>query len=718
MLRTRAYLLLQKLQESQNPLPVSFFAQSFEVNERTIRTDLQELDEWCKEQGMRLCRKPNVGVWLETVGSDFTGEVPLPPSSFRQQVVYSPDDRQKLIALELLFRDKAVLVKEFEFKMGISKSTVLRDLDALEQTWRNSCLQLVKRPNFGVKVSGEERAIRNAMFQLLTDEELMKIPAALKYRYDIYHCLAVGGKEADGTRTERERTLDVLIGLRNELERQGVRLTDEALTTYALHMAIAAYRIKLGGRIAFTSSQKERIRRQNLHPWLAPLLMNIQPPDTPPWPEEEVLNMAIHLGASNVLELLGEQWKLPSEGDSSLLAAAVQNMVEIAERFLGLTFEGDRELYQGLANHLAPMVQRLRYGIAEQAVSSAAMDVKQAYPWIFNAAWVGVKAVEELFDLSVPELEVALLSFYIGAAVERKKGKSSVDNVQAVLICGTGLGTSQMLEVRLMQEFPEIHVRATCSVFAVTEWLDGKTDLFLATVPFQLEEVKVIECSPFLDSKDVQAIRAWLADGVSPIADAKERLTEGVVAAAARLGMHHPQFAKEVSQTIASYFAHSENTITHLSKRRNQGKMLSDLLTEQTIVCRSECMSWEDAVKTAGALMERNGAVEASYTEAMMNGLRKHGPYMVVAPGVALLHARPQDGVNEVGMSLQIVRGGVAFGHSSRDPVRLVFAFGTTDPQSHLQALSHLMSLFNDEQRLNALMQAMSVEEALHLLHG
>ncbi|WP_374019627.1 BglG family transcription antiterminator [Paenibacillus thiaminolyticus] len=717
MLRTRAYLLLQKLQESQDPLTVSFLARSFEVNERTIRNDLQGLDEWCKEQGLRLCRKPNVGVWLETVGSGFIRKPPLSPSAFRQQIAYSPDDRQKLMALELLFRDEAVLVKEFEIKLGISKSTALRDLDALERTWRNSSLRLVKRPNFGVFVSGEERAIRNAMFQLLTDEELMKIPAAQQYRDDIYRCLAAGGQEAGGTGTERERTVDVLLGLRKNLERQGVRLTDEALAAYALHMAIAAYRIPLGGRIAFSSGQKERIRHQNLHPWLAPLLANMQPPHTPPWPEEEVLNMAVHLAASNVLELLEEQLQSFSEGENSLLAA-VQNMVEIAERFLGLTFEGDRELYRGLANHLGPMVQRLRYGIGKLAVSSAAMDVKHAYPWIFYAAWAGVKAVEELFDISVPDPEVAHLSLYIGAAVERKKGRASVGRTQAVIICGTGLGTSQMLEVRLMQEFPEIHVRATCSVFAATEWLDGKTDLFLTTVPFQLEGVEVIECSPFLDSKDVLALRAWLADGISPFADAKERLTEGVVAAAARLGMHHPQFAKEVSQTIASYFAHSEKAMTHFWKRSDQGKMLSDLLTEQTVVCRSECMSWEDAVKTAGALMERTGAVEAGYTEAMMNGLRKHGPYMVVAPGVALLHARPQDGVNEVGMSLQIVRDGVAFGHASRDPVRLVFAFGTTDPQSHLQALSHLMSLFNDDQRLDALMRAMSVEEALNLLHG
>ena len=68
------------------------------------------------------------------------------------------------MALELLLRNEAVLVKEFEFLLGISKSTALRDLETLERTWSNTPVQLVKRPNFGVLAVGEEREIRNAMF--------------------------------------------------------------------------------------------------------------------------------------------------------------------------------------------------------------------------------------------------------------------------------------------------------------------------------------------------------------------------------------------------------------------------------------------------------------------------------------------------------------------------------------------------------------------------
>lgn len=667
MLTMREYLVLQKLQESRHPLTVSFLACSFDVNERTIRNDLQGLDAWCRKQGVQLCRKPNVGVWLETKGRVIHPEPPLSLQDFQRQIVYSPDDRLKLMALELLLRKEAVLVKEFEFMLGVSKSTALRDLEALERTWSNTPLQLVKRPNFGVLVVGEEREIRNALFRLLTDEPLMKIPVAQKHNDAVYRCLKADGEQSGTSESGRQHTLDVWLGLRKELERHGMRLTDEALATYALHMAIAAYRIQLGEQISLTDKQKESIRRQNFHPWLVTLLERMLPSQATLWPEEEVLNMAVHLAASSMTEWLENNSQDLSEGEASLLAAAVHNMVEIAERCLGLSFQGDGELYRGLANHLEPMIHRLRYGIAvKPAADPMEIDVKQAYPWIFYAARSGAKAVEELFDISVPDSEVTYLSLYVGAAVERKKGSASFVGTRVVIVCGTGVGTSQMLEVRLMQEFPEICVRATCSVFAAEKWLDGNTDLFLATVPFQLEGATVIECSPFLDSKDVFAIRAWLAGGSASFVNLRDKLTEEIVAAAAQLGLHHPRLSKEVSQTIASYFANSEKSMTHYWKRSDQGNMLNDLLTNQTVLCHPECSTWEDAVKTAGQLMEQTGAVDAEYTQAMMNGLHKHGPYMVVAPGVALLHARPQDGVKEVGMSLQIVPDGVAFGHPSR----------------------------------------------------
>ncbi|MEM4666305.1 MAG: PTS sugar transporter subunit IIA [Thermofilum sp.] len=84
--------------------------------------------------------------------------------------------------------------------------------------------------------------------------------------------------------------------------------------------------------------------------------------------------------------------------------------------------------------------------------------------------------------------------------------------------------------------------------------------------------------------------------------------------------------------------------------------------------------NWEEAVRLAGKLLAADGIVEERYVEAMVQVTRELGPYAVIAPGVALPHARPEDGAKEVGLSIVTLREGVNFG-SPNDPVYIVIGF-------------------------------------------
>jgi len=117
---------------------------------------------------------------------------------------------------------------------------------------------------------------------------------------------------------------------------------------------------------------------------------------------------------------------------------------------------------------------------------------------------------------------------------------------------------------------------------------------------------------------------------------------------------------------------------------------LEELLTPKTIylhVCQPDPIR---LVHEAGRLLVECGGVEERYVDAMEQSLRTYGPYMVIVPGAALLHARPQDGVRRLCMSLLILDCPVAFGHPDNDPVSLIFAFGAVDRQKHVQALATL----------------------------
>ncbi|MEM4762185.1 MAG: PTS sugar transporter subunit IIA [Thermofilum sp.] len=127
--------------------------------------------------------------------------------------------------------------------------------------------------------------------------------------------------------------------------------------------------------------------------------------------------------------------------------------------------------------------------------------------------------------------------------------------------------------------------------------------------------------------------------------------------------------------------------------------------------------NWEEAVRLAGKLLAADGTVEERYVEAMVQVTRELGPYAVIAPGVALPHARPEDGAKEVGLSIVTLREGVNFG-SPNDPVYIVIGFSAKDRKSHLRVLQELADLLSREGVVEALRSVKSREELLSLLRS
>ncbi len=98
--------------------------------------------------------------------------------------------------------------------------------------------------------------------------------------------------------------------------------------------------------------------------------------------------------------------------------------------------------------------------------------------------------------------------------------------------------------------------------------------------------------------------------------------------------------------------------------------------------------------------------------------IRQHGPYMVAWPGVALLHARPEDGVRRLCMSLVVLRQPVNFGHPENDPVFMAIALGAVDNRSHLRALLELHEMLLDRGTVDEIRTAVHKSKVLHLISG
>ena len=138
--------------------------------------------------------------------------------------------------------------------------------------------------------------------------------------------------------------------------------------------------------------------------------------------------------------------------------------------------------------------------------------------------------------------------------------------------------------------------------------------------------------------------------------------------------------------------------------------MLSNYLSPQSIHLQTSVKNWQEAIQASGDLLVKTGKCKPGYVEAMIQAVKDMGPYMVIAPGIALAHARPENNTLQVGMSIVSLSTPVNFGSEANDPVELVIAFCGIDDHSHIKMLEQLAHFLMEENNQNMLKSSHSIE--------
>lgn len=116
--------------------------------------------------------------------------------------------------------------------------------------------------------------------------------------------------------------------------------------------------------------------------------------------------------------------------------------------------------------------------------------------------------------------------------------------------------------------------------------------------------------------------------------------------------------------------------------------------------------SREAAIVAVGGLLEASGRTTTGYKGEMLAVLDELGPYFVIAPGIAIAHARPSESVLSAGLSLAVLAKPVEFGSDHNDPVRLVFGLCAKDHDGHIEVLAGLAEVLSDDSQINFLLNA------------
>lgn len=145
---------------------------------------------------------------------------------------------------------------------------------------------------------------------------------------------------------------------------------------------------------------------------------------------------------------------------------------------------------------------------------------------------------------------------------------------------------------------------------------------------------------------------------------------------------------------------------------------LRDSLAENNAIClNAEANTWQEAVKIGVDLLVAADVVEPRYYQAILDGVEKFGPYFVIAPGLAMPHGRPEEGVKKTGFALVTLKTPLVFNHEDNDPVDILITLAAVDARAHQEdGIMQIVTLFDDETSFDRLRACRTGQEVLDLI--
>jgi len=144
--------------------------------------------------------------------------------------------------------------------------------------------------------------------------------------------------------------------------------------------------------------------------------------------------------------------------------------------------------------------------------------------------------------------------------------------------------------------------------------------------------------------------------------------------------------------------------------------MIKGILTKDVVLTDVSVKDWREAVSICGKLLLGTHKIVEQYIDSMIKTIEEFGPYMILLPGIALFHGRPDEGVREICLSLVTFREEVGFKEFGDESIKAAFAFGATDESSHMEILREMALLLQDGAFIDLLKNNGSKEQIMDMI--
>jgi activator of the mannose operon (transcriptional antiterminator) len=246
----RATRILAHLLQAEGPMTTTELGAQLGLSYAQVRYCFRYLEAWLHERSLLLQKTPRVGVYIEAEAATrrkLLNEIRAPEAG---QLLLTKDERIRLLVLRLLLAHTPLSVGTLRRQLGMSRSSLFRDLAEARKWLKERGLCVRTRRGKGVLAQEPEACWRDAMVELLLthlDEGTL-----------IAHCVL---PPSDATAPAVERppfvqeacdflgTLDLAQVERLVVELEtilGGILVDEAHMQLVLHVGLVVHRVQMG----------------------------------------------------------------------------------------------------------------------------------------------------------------------------------------------------------------------------------------------------------------------------------------------------------------------------------------------------------------------------------------------------------------------------------------------------------------------------------------
>jgi mannitol operon transcriptional antiterminator len=691
-MKTRTVKLLQKVSTAQYPISSKLLATDFRVSQRTIRKEVLEANTWLSSKYLpEIITIRNKGFFLK-LSTDDQKKLRAALAELKEEVL-NRKERTFALLLAIAYGQNPVYLNRKEAEFQISKSTMDEDMRRFRADLLKYGIEVVSYGKQGLVYTGPERSIRTMIYDFVKQNLGM----------------------VDFSGSEELKTTSSQKIFHQYFPLAEIKKLDEIYSSTISKWADEIYKNQI---LLFTLIWLHRVKKREL---ISAVSWKNQPFEDHRFVHfiEEIINCfqleAVPQVERNYIRFTIETF---NTRDTANLAEWVQaqlltiQLIQFVEAETHIPFHLKEEtLYESLYKHMVALMVRIKNEV--QVVNPLKENIRTSYYPIYCAVARFIPTIEEVVGGQVIEDELTFLVIHfstIASAINR----DLTYIYKSVVVCNHGMATGNLLAENLKAKFPQIEVIAVLSSKEVDLIDKLDVDLVFSTFKVEYQNKPLLVIDPILTDANRPIVENFLSNNhelqrLEPNGSESTELLTRILSIVEESGGRVDQ---SIYSKLEALFVSNH---LEINKREIQ-PMLKDILTDSSIMIKEKVSTWQESIELVAKPLIKANVIEKRYVKAMIHSVEEYGPYIVIGKHLALAHARPEDGVNKLGISVATIDTPINFGHSDMDPVKIIFCLAAVDAYSHLNIMKELIELINDEPKLNQLIECTDVQAFKQLL--